>query len=307
MSAPATTTPVVDETVATTTASETVEATPVPAAVVEETPAAVTTEEATTKVVEEPTTTTEEAPAVPAKEATATVAPTPTPSKSTPSKRLSLLIGKAKNFVDKVAEKKPSTTSTKKEASAVVTEEPAAAAVVTEEPEAAAPAASTEEAAATTAEHSEATKEPEAKAPKFEKRKSILSGIFRSKVNIFFIYFSVGSQNYFFYTPLFSFSYSTTQCRAFADFNSLPWPFPKQGVLSARLVSPYCSSTLFSIDDRPSLSIFKTFFCDLPFKKTTSLYDRYSTFLIFYFRVPSVLLRKLKRLRRLFLLQVITF
>jgi hypothetical protein len=210
--------------VAPTAVPETVEATPA-VAPVEETPAAAT-EEAATKV-EEPATTTEAveeaaAPAVPAKEEAA-VAPAPTPSKSTPSKRLSLLLGKAKNFVDKVAEKKPTTASSSKKETAtpVVSEEPT---TIIEEPE------TTTEVPATTTEEV-ATNEPEVKAPKFEKRKSILSGIFRNKVKNLYTKFWVGSELLFFFylhkTP------TTKIVLRVVRTWFLSWSVPKEGVQTA--------------------------------------------------------------------------
>lgn len=172
MSAPVTVTPVVDEPVTTQT---TVLATEEVVAPVTEEPKetpAVATEEAAAAA-PAIATTTEEAVASPTEEAT--TAPALTPSKSTPSKRLSLLLGKAKHFVDKKVSSDKKPVANKEEVHAHgATEETVA--------ETAEPAA-VEEVAATT-EEPVVAKEPEVKAPKFEKRKSILSGIFRSKVTI---------------------------------------------------------------------------------------------------------------------------
>lgn len=120
---------------------------------------------------------THEAPATP-EEPTAEVPPHPTPSKSNTTKRLSIFLGKAKNYVDKkVHEKKP--TSPKKEVAEPVelTAEPTVETAVVD-PVVEATVEPTVEPTAAAAE--EAPVE-EAK-PKSEKRKSILAGIFRSKV-----------------------------------------------------------------------------------------------------------------------------
>ncbi|KAI9256401.1 hypothetical protein EDC94DRAFT_616359 [Helicostylum pulchrum] len=124
--------------------------------------------------IEEPVTVADEVAAteVTEAEAEATAAPTPTTSKSNPTNRLSLFLGKAKTFVDKkVHEKKPALPkkdNTEEVTAADATAEPVVAdAVVVEEP---------------VAVEEPVTREVETtKVPKTEKRKSILAGIFRSK------------------------------------------------------------------------------------------------------------------------------
>lgn len=166
---------------------------PVTATTVDATPVASTVEEPTVvaaPVVEEPTTV--DSPIVTEEPVAATTgaAPAPTASKSTTSKRLSLLLGKAKTFVDKkVSDKKP----TKKEA--ITTEVPETTevtpvVVATEEPI----VATTETTEIPTVETTTSVESTEAAAapvlaeeahvekPKNEKRKSILGNIFRSKV-----------------------------------------------------------------------------------------------------------------------------
>lgn len=152
------------------------------------TAAPVVDEPATTEAHVADATTTEET------AATAEAAPAPVASKSTTSKRLSLLLGKAKTFVDKkVSDKKPAKKEATKEATEVpeateTTEAPVAAAVeepvvpavaTTEEPVV---AESTEAAVPASATTTTSTEEAHTEKPKNEKRKSILGNIFRSKV-----------------------------------------------------------------------------------------------------------------------------
>lgn len=189
----ATTTTAVDAPVTATVDATPVAPAPEAAAVTE--PAAVTEEPATTTEthVAEPAATTEE----PA--ATTEAVPAPAASKSTTtSKRLSLLLGKAKTFVDKkVSDKKPAKKEATKEATEATetAEAPVAAAVeepvaATSEEPAAVAAESTEAAAAVPASAAAATtsaEEAHVEKPKNEKRKSILGNIFRSKV----IYYTI--------------------------------------------------------------------------------------------------------------------
>ncbi|KAG2194144.1 hypothetical protein INT47_004214 [Mucor saturninus] len=146
-------------------------------------------EEATAPVVETPvaeTTETRELPALPPtpvagveEEGEAVSSPPhPSPSKSNPTKRLSIFLGKAKSYVDKkVHEKKP--TSPKKED---ITE-PSTSAVESEAPAHVEPvaAAVTEPIVVAEPETTTAEEPVEEVKPKSEKRKSILAGIFRSK------------------------------------------------------------------------------------------------------------------------------
>ncbi|KAI7894543.1 uncharacterized protein EV154DRAFT_498142 [Mucor mucedo] len=147
-------------------------------------------EEATAPVVETPvaeTTETRELPALPPTPVAATTEeegeavsspPHPSPSKSNPTKRLSIFLGKAKSYVDKkVHEKKP--TSPKKED--IV--EPSTSAVESEVPAHVEPvaAAVTEPIVVAEPETTTAEEPVEEVKPKSEKRKSILAGIFRSK------------------------------------------------------------------------------------------------------------------------------
>jgi hypothetical protein len=154
---------------ATTTTTTTVEA-PVTAPVVVEEPTTTTTEQVTEEPkTEEAAPAITEEPATTEEAATAAVA-SPVPSKSNTTKRLSLFLGKAKTFVDKVSEKKPVTAKKETEAAAAVVPE-AETTTATEEPV----AATTEE---------PVSREVTADRPKNEKRKSILGNIFRSKVKI---------------------------------------------------------------------------------------------------------------------------
>lgn len=162
-----TTEPIVTEQVAAAAPSQVVEAPQVPVT---------ETEQVAANKIEEPTATVaDEVAATEVAEATEATAPAPTTSKSNSTNRLSLFLGKAKTFVDKkVHEKKPALPkkdNTEEVTAADATAEPVVAnAVVVEEP---------------VAVEEPVTREVETtKVPKTEKRKSILAGIFRSKVNL---------------------------------------------------------------------------------------------------------------------------
>lgn len=160
-----TTEPIVTEQVAAAAPSQVVEAPQVPVT---------ETEQVAANKIEEPTATVaDEVAATEVAEATEATAPAPTTSKSNSTNRLSLFLGKAKTFVDKkVHEKKPAVPKkdTEEVTVADVAEPIVASSPVVEEPVA--------------VEEHVAREVETAKVPKTEKRKSILAGIFRSKVNL---------------------------------------------------------------------------------------------------------------------------